>query len=524
MGVAKVTVNNVVKVDLTSDTVAADKLLSDYTAHGADGEAITGTYAGGGVAAESDVNFRDYDGTLIKSYSAAEFANVTELPANPSHTGLTAQGWNWSLSDAKTYVANYGGLEIGQMYITDDEKTRLYITLDDPNALSIGMYFSANTTYYAFIDFGDDSGEHQVYGSNLYSKQVIEHTYTSTGDYVITLWPYSSSDKVGLYVGESSTSFLFYFKNGVYSTSNINYLITSLRILKKVELGRIDLISSYAFNCCHELETITMPINIGHTDMYTGVFYECISLKYITIPTSITSISNYYLFQKCRSLKGISLPNSLTSITCTYMFDGCYSLERLTIPSNVTTFYGNNNLNDAHALKELIIPDSVQSLSSASSLCRNCYSLKKVHLPANETAISLPQSVFDSCTALRSVTIPSNFTTFGSYAFSSTGSLGKMVIPSGISTIPSSCFSSSYGLSNINIPATVTSILSYAFSNCYGLQAIHFQGSTPPTVNSSNTFTNLNRYCKIYVPSGSLSSYTSATNYPSSSTYTYIEE
>lgn len=30
--------------------------------------------------------------------------------------------------------------------------------------------------------------------------------------------------------------------------------------------------------------------------------------------------------------------------------------------------------------------------------------------------------------------------------------------------------------------------------------------------------------CKIYVPTGSLAAYTSTSNYPSSSTYTYIEE
>lgn len=43
MGVSKVIYGTTTLIDLTSDTVEADKLLSDYTAHGADGEAITGT-------------------------------------------------------------------------------------------------------------------------------------------------------------------------------------------------------------------------------------------------------------------------------------------------------------------------------------------------------------------------------------------------------------------------------------------------------------------------------------------------
>ena len=45
MGVAKVIYGNETLIDLSSDTVAADKVVSGYTAHGADGNAITGTAA-----------------------------------------------------------------------------------------------------------------------------------------------------------------------------------------------------------------------------------------------------------------------------------------------------------------------------------------------------------------------------------------------------------------------------------------------------------------------------------------------
>ena len=42
-GVSKVIYGNQVLIDLTSDTVEASKLLSGYTAHGADGEVVTGS-------------------------------------------------------------------------------------------------------------------------------------------------------------------------------------------------------------------------------------------------------------------------------------------------------------------------------------------------------------------------------------------------------------------------------------------------------------------------------------------------
>ena len=48
MAVAKVVVNGNAIVDMTDATATADKILSPYTAYGADGEKITGTASGGG--------------------------------------------------------------------------------------------------------------------------------------------------------------------------------------------------------------------------------------------------------------------------------------------------------------------------------------------------------------------------------------------------------------------------------------------------------------------------------------------
>ncbi|MBR5559017.1 MAG: hypothetical protein IKU72_02075 [Oscillospiraceae bacterium] len=57
-----------------------------------------------------------------------------------------------------------------------------------------------------------------------------------------------------------------------------------------------------------------------------------------------------------------------------------------------------------------------------------------------------------------------------------------------------------------------------------GIEELHFTAQTPFAVGSSSVFSSLPTTCKIYVPAGTLSAYTSATYYPSASTYTYIEE
>ena len=77
------------------------------------------------------VNFRDYDGTILHSYTKDEFLALSELPPLPTREGLICQEWNWDFADAVEYVTEYGVLEVGANYITNDGKTRVYIKIID---------------------------------------------------------------------------------------------------------------------------------------------------------------------------------------------------------------------------------------------------------------------------------------------------------------------------------------------------------------------------------------------------------
>lgn len=114
-------------------------------------------------------------------------------------------------------------------------------------------------------------------------------------------------------------------------------------------------------------------------------------------------------------------------------------------------------------------------------------------------------------------------TILGTYAFYGDYSLSNIDMPN-IVTIGQYAFQSCTGLGSVVIPASCTSIGASAFGGCTSLREIHFKASTPPTLSDSNVFANLYPTCKIYVPTGSLTAYTTATNYPSASTYTYEEE
>ena len=102
-------------------------------------------------------------------------------------------------------------------------------------------------------------------------------------------------------------------------------------------------------------------------------------------------------------------------------------------------------------------------------------------------------------------------------------SLTNVTIPDSVTSIAENAFIKCRSLVSLTIPANVTSIGNAAINEVSSLQEIHFKSTTPPTLASANAVSPPTT-CKIYVPAGTLSAYTSAANYPSASTYTYVEE
>ena len=86
---------------------------------------------------------------------------------------------------------------------------------------------------------------------------------------------------------------------------------------------------------CTNIEEIIFEENSLLISIGASVFKDCIKLKSITIPNSVTSIGDW-AFSGCTSLESIVIPNSVTSIG-KYVFDYCTNLtiycEATSIPS-----------------------------------------------------------------------------------------------------------------------------------------------------------------------------------------------
>ena len=111
----------------------------------------------------------DYDGTILKKQILASGATFT-LPSQPSHEGLTFQGWSSSVTISNnTIVVSNSDIVIGAVYTTTSGLSEFDITLTKTSGLSITLNMDGTKNW------GDGT-----------SNTETTHTYSTVGDYTIT--------------------------------------------------------------------------------------------------------------------------------------------------------------------------------------------------------------------------------------------------------------------------------------------------------------------------------------------------
>lgn len=319
---------------------------------------------GGGETPEaplSDVNFYDYDGKRVASYTAADFAALTEMPANPSHQGLTAQGWNWSLADAQAYVAAYGILDIGQNYITDDGKTRFYLRIDSEARNEIPITYTQSISEGVVIDWGDGSTPERVAGT---SGTRLTHSY-NPGEYILTVEVTEGTVTLG---GGS-------YSYPVIGSSSVNTRVFT-NMVKRIELGSGIVLANGAFGLFTGLTSISIPKYL--TAIPTTCFYEAVALRFIALPEGCV-VGDRLLYYNY-SLSNVSLPKD-AALPANY-FNTCRSLQRICLPA---ADISDNAFYYCSDLSVVIIPQGCTAIGT--SAFYNCQGIALFIIPASVTSI-----------------------------------------------------------------------------------------------------------------------------------------
>ena len=267
---------------------------------------------GGGSVEKKDVNFYDWDGTLLFGYSVEEVQAMTSLPApdtspnyqSVDHDLLTFQKWTRNLTNIKTWVQNHSNqsLGVGAIYTTADGQNHDH--RNNPrltNAKSIYMQKRGVTSI----------GTEAFY--NCYSLTVIN-------------------------IPDGVTSI------GTDAFRNC-YSLTAVNIPDGVTS-----IGANTFYNCYSLTAVNIPD--GVTSIGTNTFYNCYSLTAVNIPDGVTSIGGS-AFRNCYSLTAVNIPNRVTSIGAN-AFYSCYSLTAVNIPNRVTSI-GTNAFQSCRELYDVVI-------------------------------------------------------------------------------------------------------------------------------------------------------------------------
>lgn len=342
---------------------------------------------------ESDINFWDYDGTLLYAWTLDELAGKTALPDLPTRAGLTCQGWNWTLAEIKALGRK---VQVGLNYITDDGKTRLYITIPDVGVQgTIPLCFLQTVANGVTVDWGDGSAAQTFAGTG---EIQTSHQFTA-GDHIITL---AVADGCTLTLGRNAS-----VRNvlGTYGTARRP--ITS--ILKRVEIGKnVTQLGSFGFIQCGQLKTITVPTGITRVGQQS--FESCGSLRAFVVPKGAT-IGELSTFYANYNLRVCCIPNGVKKIGA-YLFRMCNALTHITFPNSVTGILGYVMAN-CQSIDEIIIPDAVTSLSSYTF--DTCLTAQKLVIGSGITAIS--NNFASTCYSLIRIDFPAGITSIGASAF-----------------------------------------------------------------------------------------------------------
>lgn len=328
---------------------------------------------GGGTSdldnvALNDVVFIDYNGEVVYTYNAAEFLSMNAMPNNPAHDGLLAQGWNWTLADAKEYVQNNGMLLIGQNYTTSDGQTKAYLSVTSLTVEApVGIRIETTVKNGVTIHWGD--GSTTVADANANASKEYQHTYSAPGDYVISIECTSGKYSIG---GTGGNDRAFYTENNKTCIHRGDF--------KKIHLGdNIARVYQYAFNSMTELQELSLSAGIGEFGTNRS---DC--------------------FQSCRKLQALVYPPNATWHAGYSPINNSFNLRFVSVPKNGIANMGDNN---SFYIRMITLPP-VSSLPSG--IGGFGFRLEKVSVPGTYT--SVPSNLIRETDILEKITIPASVT------------------------------------------------------------------------------------------------------------------
>ncbi len=249
--------------------------------------------------------------------------------------------------------------------------------------------------------------------------------------------------------------------------------------LQKVNLpSGLEVIFASAFQNCTGLSSLTLPGTVYY--IYPDAFSGCTGLQELTLPSRLSTL-NKGAFANCSSLHSVSYyssnPATLYDNTFTGLPDDCV----LYIPYGMEETYAAKGWT-SDVFKGGVVAETVFEQMGFTYRVTGDSSVEVIGYNGDATDVVVPESATHY------------LGTFTSYT---------------VTGLAEGAFENQSTLTSITLPGTITSIGDRAFAGCSGLTAMNVGMTTAPSVTAS-VFTGIVKAnCKLYVPKGTTSAYSS---------------
>ena len=252
----------------------------------------------------------------------------------------------------------------------------------------------------------------------------------------------------------------------------------------------------------NDINVLTGAITINGNKIGSYAFYECTSLKSVTIGDSVQSIGAY-AFCLCDGLTSVTIGENVQSIG-DRAFSGCTALTSVIIGESVQSI-GNYAFYESTAIEEINFnATNCADLSENNYVFSNAgengngikvtfgnnvthipvylfcpysyttsYSPKITSATIGESVQSIGDRAFSDCTALTSIEIPNSVQSIGNYAFYNCTSLTSVTIGNGVKSMGTGAFAWDNGFESVYYNGTIDDWAQIEFAD-YDANPLYF--------------------------------------------------
>ena len=286
------------------------------------------------------------------------------------------------------------------------------------------------------------------------------------------------------YIGKSSTVTVPNTISG-YPVVEINKGAFAATGVGKVLIGdNVEIIEESAFRDCKKLETVNFGEKVK--EIRDFAFLGCEALEDLNFNQNLQSIGQM-AFSNCTGLTTVQLPNNIRALYTkdegkTYggVFYNCDSLKQISLGERMTEI-PMNTFSNCSSLTMVKMPNTIETIGT--SAFAYCSKLQSIELPQCLTTIET--GAFFNCTELQVLSFPDSLTTIENNGENNAGNtfgycenLGKVVFGEQLKSIPSNCFAGNSKITSIVFYGE-TSIETDAFLGCNGITNVYYLKNVP---------------------------------------------